>query len=305
MVFFPSRPWLYLCAAMACTFPVLAVEYQRGVFQEIYVLKPLIYLPFAVLLLHAWRRADEDWSNTAYPEPRSVAAVIPTLNEAAAVERAIASVRGQTAISEIVVADGGSTDRTAELARQAGARVVSARQGRGHQIRAGIAHTRADVILVLHADSRLRSGAVRRMLTSLAVYHRSPGGAFAMRFTGHERSARGIAWLNHLRVRLTGISFGDQGQFFRRRALDAMGGFPPCMLMEDVELALRMKQIGRPLYLPDGIRVSDRRWRREGVGGNVVTVIRLFVRYLVQRRFRGVPVDGRDFYRRYYRRHQV
>ena len=191
------------------------------------------------------------------------------------------------------------------MARQAGARVVSAPQGRGHQIRAGIDHTDANVIVVLHADSRLEMGAAGRMLTALAAFERAPGGAFGMHFEGRSRTTRWIARLNHWRTVWTGISFGDQGQFFRRSALNAAGGFPACMLMEDVELALRLKRIGRPLYVADGIRVSDRRWGREGLGGNVLTVMRLFFSYLLLRRL-GVDLGDNDtFYRRYYRRHQA
>ena len=305
MPFFPSRPWLFLCVAMVLTFPVLAVEYDTGVFQEIYVVKPLIYLPFAFLLLQAWRRPDEDWSNIAYDAPGRVAVVIPTLNEADNVAAAIASARAHDEVADIVVADGGSTDHTAEQARRAGARVVAAPQGRGFQVRVGIDHTDADVVIVLHADSRLAPGAVRRMLDALSGFERAPGGAFGMRFEGRAHAVHWIAGLNHLRTRWTGIAFGDQGQFIRREALNAIGGYPDCMLMEDVELALRLKRIGRPLYIADGVVVSDRRWARGGTRINVLTVIRLFVRYLLLRRL-GVDLgDNRRFYRRYYRRHQA
>jgi hypothetical protein len=305
LVFFPSGAWLYLCAAMVFTFPVLAVEQQTGVFQEIGPFKLLIYLPFAALLVHAWRRPGANWAPVRHPAPASVAAVIPTLNEADAVAGAIASLHGQKGLAEIVVADGGSTDETARRARDAGARVIAAQRGRGLQIREAIAQTRAEVILVLHADSRLRPGAVGRMLASLKAFPRAPGGAFGMVFESRSRFARVIAGLNHLRVLATGISFGDQGQFFRRSALARVGGYPGLMLMEDVELALRMKRIGRPLYLADGIRVSDRRWRGQARGRNVATVIGLFVHYLARRRFMGDTGDGRAFYRRYYRRHQT
>ena len=303
-VLFPSRAWLYLCAAMVFTFPVMAVEYNSGVFQEIHVFKLWIYLPFAVLLWRDALRPDEEWSPTVYPPPDRVAVVIPTLNEADAVAAAVASVRQQSGVDEIVVADGGSTDRTTLAAQQAGARVVATAQGRGQQIQAGIAHTRADVIMVLHADTRLQREAVRRVREHLARHRRAPGGAFQMRFDGHGRYTRWIARLNHLRTRWTGISFGDQGQFFRRAALEAMGGYPRCMLMEDVELALRMKQIGRPLYLADGVVVSDRRWQKVGTGGNVVTVVGLCIRYLVQRRLGMALGDNRTFYQSYYRRHR-
>ena len=69
MVFFPSRPWLFLSAAMVLTFPVLAVEHNTGVFQEIYAVKPLIYLPFAALLLQAdgYRFAGEAAGQLGHP----------------------------------------------------------------------------------------------------------------------------------------------------------------------------------------------------------------------------------------------
>jgi rSAM/selenodomain-associated transferase 2 len=305
MVFFPSRPWLFLSAAMVLTFPVLAVEHNTGVFQEIYAVKPLIYLPFAALLLQAGWRRDEDWSATVYDAPARTAVVIPTLNEVDNVAAAIASAQHQSEVAEIIVADGGSTDRTLEVARQAGARVISAPQGRGHQIRAGIDNTDAELIVVLHADSRLEPDAVRRMRDALSVFDRAPGGALGMCFEGRARATRGIARLNHLRTRWTGIAFGDQGQFFHRAALNAVGGFPACMLMEDVELSLRLKQIGRPLYIENGIRVSDRRWGREGLGGNIITVIHLCFRYLLLRRLGVTLGDNIGFYRRYYRRHQT
>ena len=305
MVFFPSRPWLFLCAAMVLTFPVLAAEYNSGVFQEIYAMKPLIYLPFTALLLHAGWRRDEDWSTNVYAAPARVAVVIPTLNEGDNVAAAVISAQNQHEVTEIVVADGGSTDDTLDRARQAAARVVSAPQGRGHQIRAGIDHTEADVIVVLHADSRLEPKSVRRMLDALSAFDRSPGGALGMHFEGHARATRWIARLNHLRTRWTGIAFGDQGQFFRRAALNTAGGFPSSMLMEDVELSLRLKEIGRPLYIEKGVRVSDRRWAREGLGGNIITVIHLCARYLLLRRLGVALGENKGFYRRYYRRDQT
>ena len=85
-------------------------------------------------------------------------------------------------------------------------------------------------------------------------------------------------------AKLTGIFFGDQAQFFRKTAPGPISGFPPIMLMEDVELSLRLKKVGPLIFLRDGIVVSDRRWSGSRFAGSFVTVIYLFTRYLLERR---------------------
>jgi hypothetical protein len=121
-----------------------------------------------------------------------------------------------------------------------------------------------------------------------------------MAFRGPSPQLKLIAWLNNVRARWSGISFGDQGQFFRREALANMGGFPAMMLMEDVELSLRLKRMGHPLFIRQGVRVSPRRWAHRGVAGNVWLVLKLFVGYLVERRLRGSEGVRKDYYRHYY-----
>jgi rSAM/selenodomain-associated transferase 2 len=199
-----------------------------------------------------------------------------------------------------IVVDGGSRDATCERARQAGAVVISGPRGRGPQVRAGLDLATGDVILVLHADTALAAGGVKRMLQALADYPRIAGGAFEMRFKGDSLGLRMVACLNNWRARWCGISFGDQGQFFRSDALNMMGGFPDMMLMEDVELSLRLKQFGRPLFIRRGVHVSQRRWVRRGFVKNIWKVVTLFFRYLVERRMNGAAFIRTDYYRRYY-----
>jgi GT2 family glycosyltransferase len=98
------------------------------------------------------------------------------------------------------------------------------------------------------------------------------------------------------------LSFGDQGQFFRRQALEKIGGFPDMMLMEDVELSIRLKSISRPLFVHRGVLVSRRRWQHKHFGQNVWLVIRLFLRYLLERRFLGVEGVRTNYYKRYYQK---
>jgi len=154
---------------------------------------------------------------------------------------------------------------------------------------------------VLHADTILLTGAVDRMLQALAVNPSVGGGAFKMRFSGQSAKLALIAWLNNFRARWFGISFGDQGQFFRRAALKEMGGFPDMKLMEDVELSMRLKHFGRPLFIENGVQVSPRRWDTRGYSSYIRLVLQLFLSYLVERRFNGAADIRTDYYRKYYK----
>jgi rSAM/selenodomain-associated transferase 2 len=228
--------------------------------------------------------------------------MMPVLNEAHRIEAAIKTAWSAPEVTEIIVVDGGSLDATKIQAQQAGGNVISGARGRGQQVRAGVALATGDVILVLHADTKVVDGAVKRMLQALAAYPSIAGGAFEMGFASPSLKLRLVAWLNNLRARWCGISFGDQGQFFRRDALEKMGGFPDMMLMEDVELSMRMKRFGRPLFVRRGVQVSQRRWVRRGFADNFWKVVTLFIRYLVERRMNGAAGIRTDYYRKYYGR---
>ena len=109
-----------------------------------------------------------------------------------------------------------------------------------------------------------------------------------------------VAGLNNLRALLTGISFGDQAQFFRVEVLDQPGGFPELMLMEDVELSLRLKQTGRLLFLKDRVTASGRRWQTGSFSLNFFKVIRLSILYLIERRLGMVKECAQKYYIDYY-----
>lgn len=302
MVFYPSPAWIYLQAAACFTFPVLGVEYASGIFQEIHWIKILEYLPFYGLLVFGQLRSVNLFKTPPRSRPGGVSIIIPTLNEARTLKQAIGSVNDQSGLKEILVVDGGSRDGTGRIARDAGVRVIQAHRGRGIQIAAGIGQVSGDVIMVLHADCTLAPGTLQRTLDAMKKTPDAVGGALGMRFEDGSRQSDLIAWLNNRRAQLTGIGFGDQAQFFRADILPAIGGFPAVMLMEDVELSLRLKEIGRTLFLTRGVRVSNRRWQGSGFWDNFNLVIGLFGRYLFERRFYGHPPnDLAHYYDRYYK----
>ena len=192
----------------------------------------------------------------------SLSVILPTLNEADFVDGAIASLR-RLGPCEVIVVDGGSTDDT--IARAAGADLVlSGPRGRSAQMNRGAAHARGDVLLFLHADCTLEAGALdaaRRCLSRPGI----AAGCFRMTVTAPGLAFRLIDATATLRVRVTGIAYGDQGLFVRRDVFDRVGGFPALGFMEDVAMSRALGRVGRVVVAPARVFVSDRRWRKVGV----------------------------------------
>jgi len=298
MCFFPSRAWLYLQAAMLLTFPVLGHEFRTNVFKEVPSLKLLEYIPFYFILTWGFFRGGHFSREGPFSTPETISVIVPTLNEAGNVGGCLSALQGLPRVIEVILADGGSTDGTPGAARAQGARVIQADPGRGGQIRAAVETARGDVLLILHADAILARDAPERLIRALAADRSAPGGCFGMAFADASLKRSLIAALNNLKAFTTGIAFGDQAQFVRAAALREMEGFPGLMLMEDVELSLRLKRMGRPVYLRRGVAVSGRRWQDGTFRKNIRLVVGLFFRYLLERRL-GQVKDG-SYYQKYY-----
>ena len=194
-----------------------------------------------------------------------ISIIVPVLNEAQGISESLAALaalreRGH----EVIVVDGGSSDETPGLARRAADLVVSAPHGRANQMNAGAALARGEVLLFLHADTRLPEGAAARILQGLAASGRA-WGRFDVRIEGASVFLPVIAFFMNLRSRATGIATGDQAIFVRREAFEGAGRFPPLELMEDIALSRSLKRVSRPLCLADKAVTSGRRWERRGV----------------------------------------
>lgn len=186
--------------------------------------------------------------------------VIPALDEAAILGDTLAAL--PPGVTEVIVADGGSRDATRAIARAHGAGVVEATPGRGLQMNAGAGAARGSVLLFLHADTRLPEGAAEAIAAALA----DPavvGGAFRLGIDSPDGFLRLVAGAANLRARLTGVAYGDQAVFVRREAFEALGGFPPIPIMEDVAFGRRLKRRGRVVLLRARVATSARRWERE------------------------------------------
>ena len=213
----------------------------------------------------------------------SVSVVVPMLNEAAALPVLLAHLRQlQADGAEVVLVDGGSHDDSVMLARSAGFTVVEAERGRACQMNAGARHAHGDVLLFLHADTRLPDGAVQQVTQALAAVsqgHAAVWGRFDVHITGQSPWLRMVARMMNLRSRLTGIATGDQAMFVLRGAFEACAGFPEQPLMEDIELSRRLKRVSRPACLRARATTSGRRWESRGVWRTIVLMWRLRLAY--------------------------
>lgn len=204
--------------------------------------------------------------------------VIPALNEAAGIEatlRALQPLRARGV--ELVLADGGSGDGTAALARTWVDVVADAPRGRALQMNAGAALARAEVLLFLHADTRLPP--LADVLVLQAVASGACWGRFDVRIEGRPWVLRVVATLMNLRSRASGIATGDQAIFVTREAFERVGGFPAQPLMEDVEISRRLKRLGRPACLSAKVCTSGRRWEQRGVWRTILLMWQLRWRY--------------------------
>jgi rSAM/selenodomain-associated transferase 2 len=207
--------------------------------------------------------------------------VVPTLNEAAGVVAALAALQPLRAAGhEVVVIDGGSDDGTPDLAMPWADRVSRAPRGRANQMNAGARIAGGDVLLFLHADTRLPARADRVVIDGLAGSGRA-WGRFDVRIAGRHPLLRLVAALMNARSRWTGIATGDQAVFVRRDAFAAVGGFPPLPLMEDVALSAALKRVSRPLCLHERATTSGRRWESHGVLRTIVLMWWLRLRYFL------------------------
>ncbi len=209
-----------------------------------------------------------------------ISIIIPTLNEAPRIGALVRLLRAQDPAAQIVVADGGSTDGTLAIAREAGAdHAITAERGRGQQLVAGLALARGTIIWFLHADTALPDGALAAITRTLDANPASPGGNFRLLFDGNDGFSRWLdgfyAWL-----RRRGWYYGDSGIFIRRSVLDRIGGLRPLTLMEDYDLVRRLERAGPTLCIADPpLLTSSRRFAGRKPAAIIWGWIRIHLRY--------------------------
>jgi rSAM/selenodomain-associated transferase 2 len=213
-----------------------------------------------------------------------ISIVIPVLDEASALPGLLDELCGLEGQFELIVADGGSSDGTPTLAadHRSRPRVVRTERGRSHQMNAGARAATGDVLMFLHADTRLPAEAHARITSALA----DPavlGGNFALRFDGGDRFSHILgAW--YAFQRRTGIYYGDSAIWLRASAFEQLGGFRELPIMEDYDLVRRLERAGRTACLPGPAVTSARRWQHQSLPRTIASWVLIRWLYLA-----GVP----------------
>jgi rSAM/selenodomain-associated transferase 2 len=225
--------------------------------------------------------------------PPSISVIIPVLNEELTIAALLESLL-RLEPDEILVVDGGSLDKTRELAAALGVRVISCARGRARQMNEGARLARGAVLLFLHADTRLPESAfvdIRGAMENPS----NVGGRFDVALDSAGWVLKWVGAMISLRSRLSGVATGDQAIFVRREVFTRLGGYPDIPLMEDVALSRALKRAGKVACLKSRVITSARRWQTEGVWRTIFKMWVLKLLYLLGvspfrlKRFYGEP----------------
>lgn len=225
-----------------------------------------------------------------------ISVVIPTVNERRRLEETVARLRltaGRGEI-EVVVADGGSTDGTTEFARRVADKLVeSPARGRAVQMHQGALAATGDILLFLHADTRLPGSWLGVLLDAWMGKPRPGATAYRLDFDSAKPVYRFIAALGHWRSRKTGVPHGDQAVSCRREDYFRVGGFPPVTLMEEYYLLPKLARLGPVVIMDEAIQTSVRRYERNGPLFNALRNVAIIALFKAS-----VPPDRlKEFYR--------
>lgn len=220
-----------------------------------------------------------------------ISIVIPALNEEMALPRTLATLREQRGSFEIIVVDGGSSDRTREIAA-AGPRVqlISSARGRAVQMNAGARAARGEILLFLHADSVLPQGSIA-MLNALEAHRDCVWGGFRQRFSGDDWRLRLISRLHNWRCRLSRVFYGDQAMFARSALFHALGGFPEQPILEDVALSEKLRAVATPMLLDEHVVTDARKFLKMGIWRSLGRVFIIMLCYELR-----LPIPAREFF---------
>jgi rSAM/selenodomain-associated transferase 2 len=229
-----------------------------------------------------------------------ISIIIPVLNEAGTIQEILTRLQEAKDV-EVIVVDGGSRDETLTIALSISKRlalslpikVISTTAGRANQMNTGAACASGDILLFLHADTRLPARFDTLLLKALQDVG-TIAGAFELRIDAQLRGLRLIEKMVKLRSRFLAMPYGDQAIFLKAAVFHEIGGFPNLPIMEDFELILRLKRQGRITILAAPVLTSGRRWQKLGVLKTTLINQLIIVGY-----FLGVsPTQLADWYRR-------
>tara|TARA_Y100001936_G_scaffold246909_2_gene291740 strand:+ start:1000 stop:1692 length:693 start_codon:yes stop_codon:yes gene_type:complete len=182
--------------------------------------------------------------------PAQISVIIPTLNEAERIGDVLAAVIDNSTSTEVIIADGGSTDGTVETVQNFGVTLIECPTGRGNQLFHGAAAATGEILFFLHADTNLPAGALAAICTELKSRPEICGGNFRLLFDGDTRFDRWLIGF-YKWIRSQGLYYGDSGVFVRRSIYEEIGPIRPIPLMEDFEFTRRLERYGQTICIQE------------------------------------------------------
>ncbi len=220
----------------------------------------------------------------------NISVIVPVLNEEKNIVATLEALQALTPY-EIIIVDGGSWDRTREIAALFQVKVISSERGRARQMNRGAGEASGDVLLFLHADTRLPPTAFADIAGALG----DPcylGGRFDVELDGDHWLLPLVGRMISYRSRISKVATGDQGIFVRREVFERMHGFEDIPLMEDIAFCRTMKRVGGVACLSTRVVTSARRWEADGVWRTIARMWTIKLLY-----FAGVsPARLKQFY---------
>jgi len=202
-----------------------------------------------------------------------VSVIIPTYNEETALPETLRYLLQQPGDYEVIVVDGGSTDRTREIINaEPLVHLVTALKGRASQMNAGAKHATGEWLLFLHADTQLPDGALAR-LNTLEADSTIQAGGFLHRFSGNDWRLRLVSFLDNFRCRHSRIIYGDQAMFVRRSLFERLGGFPDQPVLEDVGFCEKLILVVTPVLLSPPVLTDSRKFVKMGIWRSFARVL--------------------------------
>jgi rSAM/selenodomain-associated transferase 2 len=204
--------------------------------------------------------------------------IIPVLNEEKALPGTLEVLFEQVDGEEIIVVDGGSTDRTQDICqRYPDIRFIRSEKGRAKQLNTGAEHANGDALLFLHADTLLPKNALESIDIQLNVKHHRAGG-FKHSFGGHDWRLRFISYLDNRRCQQTRVIYGDQAMFIERSLFVQLGQFPDVEIMEDIYFCERLIKHSMPVIIEQAVTTDPRKFVKMGIWRSLLRVIIIQIR---------------------------
>ncbi len=213
-----------------------------------------------------------------------VSIIVPVLNEEKTIKENLENLTKIEGNKEIIVVDGGSCDKTVDIAKKY-AIVINSTRGRARQMNAGAKIAKGNILWFVHSDSKLDKNSILEMEQTIEEGY--IGGCFKLYFYDLDTPfMKYVSNSSNRRAKYLKLIFGDQGIFMRKDIFEKLMGYKDMELMEDWELSRRIHKLGKMKVLDKKIGTSARRFKEGGQLKTLLLMHKIKILYVL-----GTPTD--------------